>query len=571
MSFYVHESSYIDENVTIGEGTKIWHFSHVHRGAQIGKNCSLGQNVNIANNVKVGNGVKIQNNVSVYEGVELEDYVFCGPSMVFTNDLTPRSKYPKGSEGYKKTLVKYGASIGANATIVCGNTIGKWAMIASGAVVTKDVPDFALMAGVPAKQIGWVCECGLPLKEKLECPACNRKYFTSDDRLEQQKNNFRLGEINMEFRDLKTQYQKYKNEIDSAIQGVLNSANYIGGKQVNELEQQLAEYVGVKHCISCANGTDALSLVLMAWDVKEGDAVFVPDFTFFSTGEVVAFNGATPVFVDVDNKTFNLDPVKLQNSIEKTLKEGKLTPKVVIPVDLFGLPSDYTEIEKIAKQYNLQVMEDGAQGFGGNINGKMACSFGDAATTSFFPAKPLGCYGDGGAIFTNDDQLAETLKSIKVHGKGTNKYDNVRIGVNSRLDTIQAAVLQVKLKAFIEHEVEDVNKSYHLYTEKLKDIVETPYIPEGFYSSFAQYTIKLQTKEQRDGLQAELKKSGIPSMIYYNKPMHKQEAFSDLEIDNNDYPITNKLCETVLSLPMHPYLKEEEISAVVQVIREYLN
>lgn len=185
MSYFIHESSYIDENVKIGDGTKVWHFCHVQKGAQIGKKCSLGQNVNISNNVKIGDGVKIQNNVSVYEGVEIEDYVFCGPSMVFTNDLTPRSKYPKGSNGYKKTLVKYGASIGANATIVCGNTIGNWAMIASGAVVTKDVPDFALMAGVPAKQIGWVCECGNPLKDKLECEECGRKYVLVDTQLQE--------------------------------------------------------------------------------------------------------------------------------------------------------------------------------------------------------------------------------------------------------------------------------------------------------------------------------------------------------------------------------------------------
>ncbi|WP_078431934.1 DegT/DnrJ/EryC1/StrS family aminotransferase [Metabacillus halosaccharovorans] len=374
----------------------------------------------------------------------------------------------------------------------------------------------------------------------------------------------------MEFRDLKAQYNQYKSAIDDAIQNVLNSGAYIGGKEVNELEKELAEYVGVKHCITCANGTDALSLVLMAWDVKEGDAVFVPDFTFFSTGEVVSFNGATPVFVDVDEKTFNIDPVTLKQSIEKVIEEGNLNPKVVIPVDLFGLPANYDEIEKIAKQYDLLVLEDGAQGFGGNINGKMACSFGEAATTSFFPAKPLGCYGDGGAIFTNCDETAELLRSYKVHGKGENKYDNVRIGVNSRLDTMQAAILQVKLKAFIEHELDGVNSAYQLYSEKLRNFVETPYIPEGYYSSFAQYTIKLESKEQRDGLQARLKENDIPSMIYYIKPMHLQQAFANLTYRDEDFIITNKLCDTVLSLPMHPYLKEEEITKVCDVIKEFM-
>lgn len=370
----------------------------------------------------------------------------------------------------------------------------------------------------------------------------------------------------MEFRDLKAQYQAYKNEIDSAIQEVMTNGSFIGGKVVKELEEQLADFVGVKHCITCANGTEAMSLVLMAWGIKEGDAVFVPDFTFFSTGEVVSFRGATPVFVDVDRNTFNMDTGKLEEAIVKTIEEGKVTPKVIIPVDLFGLPADYDEIGRIAKKYNVRVLEDGAQGFGGNIRGKRACSFGDAATTSFFPAKPLGCYGDGGAIFTNDDELATLLNSLKVHGKGDNKYDNVRIGVNSRLDAIQAAVLQIKLKAFIDHELEAVNKSYHLYNERLRGIVEVPYIPEGYYSSFAQYTIKLQNKEQRDTLQATLKEHGVPSMVYYVKPMHKQEAFSYLDIEDHDFMITNQLCDTVLSLPMHPYLSEDDIQKVCDVI-----
>lgn len=372
----------------------------------------------------------------------------------------------------------------------------------------------------------------------------------------------------MEFRGLKAQYDKYKSEIDSAIQKVINNTNFIGGKEVNTLEQRLAEYVGVKHCITCANGTEAMTLLMMAWDIKEGDAVFVPDFTFFSTGEIVSFRGATPIFVDVDRDTFNIDTTKLENAITQVIEDGKLTPKVIIPVDLFGLPADHIEIERIAKNYNLRVLEDAAQGFGGSISGKKACSFGDAATTSFFPAKPLGCYGDGGAVFTNDYELAELLNSLKVHGKGDNKYDNVRIGVNSRLDSIQAAVLNVKLTAFIEHELEDVNRVYRLYTEKLKGVVETPVIPGGYVSSFAQYTIKLKSKEERDALQAKLKEKEIPSMVYYTKPMHKQGAFEGYAHSDNDYEVTNELCDTVLSLPMHPYLAESEIQLIIRNIIE---
>jgi dTDP-4-amino-4,6-dideoxygalactose transaminase len=370
----------------------------------------------------------------------------------------------------------------------------------------------------------------------------------------------------MEFRDLKAQYQRYKEEIDKAIQKVLVDASFIGGAEIKRLEDRLAEYVGVKHCITCANGTDAMSLVMMAWDIKEGDAVFIPDFTFFSTGEVVAFRGATPVFVDVDRNTFNIDTVKLEEAIQRTLDKGKLTPKAIIPVDLYGLPADHFEIDRIAKKYNLLVLEDGAQGFGGSINGKRACSFGDAATTSFFPAKPLGCYGDGGAIFTDNDELAELINSLKVHGKGDSKYDNIRIGLNSRLDTIQAAVLNVKLTAFIEHELDDVNRVYKLYTERLSDVVEIPVIPEGFHSSFAQYTIKLKNKEERDALQVKLKEVNIPSMVYYVKPMHKQRAFAEYENADSDFEVTNELCDKVLSLPMHPYLKEKEIIMISTVI-----
>lgn len=371
----------------------------------------------------------------------------------------------------------------------------------------------------------------------------------------------------MQFRDLKQQYQVLKEDMDQAMSEVLSAANFISGQQVKDLEAELAEYVGVKHCVTCANGTDALSLAMMAWDIGPGDAVFVPDFTFFSTGEIVSFAGATPVFVDVDLDTFNISVESLEQKIQEVLQEGKLTPKAVIPVDLFGLPADYVRVREIADQYNLLVLEDGAQGFGGKIGEKVACSFGDLSTTSFFPAKPLGCYGDGGAVFTDDDEMAQLLRSLRVHGKGTMKYDNVRIGLNSRLDTLQAAVLSVKLKAFREYEVEDINKVAKRYTELLDGIVKTPVVPEGFYSSWAQYTIQLDSRQERDGLQAKLKEEGIPSMIYYPKPMHRQQAFADLSFRDEDYKNTNQLCETVLSLPMHPYLSEEEIERVVYVIK----
>ena len=348
----------------------------------------------------------------------------------------------------------------------------------------------------------------------------------------------------MEFRDLKHQYQVLKPEIDKAVLETMASGAFIMGQPVRDLEAELAEYVGVKHCISCANGTDALTIALKIWGIGSGDAVFVPDFTFFSSAEVVSLEGATPVFVDV-----------------------KLKPRVIVAVDLFGLPANYPAICKIADQYGLLILEDGAQGFGGAINGKRACSFGDISTTSFFPAKPLGCYGDGGAVFTDNDEWAALADSYRVHGKGSFKYDNVRIGMNSRLDTLQAAILRVKLKAFRDYELTAVNKIAAQYTDLLKDTVKTPVIPEGFYSSWAQYTLRLDSKEQRDALQARLKENGIPSMVYYPTPMHLQTAFKNDPSSLSPLPSSSKLSKTVLSLPMHPYLSEQEIQTIAEAVK----
>nr|WP_314630343.1 DegT/DnrJ/EryC1/StrS family aminotransferase [uncultured Mogibacterium sp.] len=374
----------------------------------------------------------------------------------------------------------------------------------------------------------------------------------------------------MEFRDLKEQYTALKNDIDRQVDEVIASSRFIGGSKVSELEEKLAAYVGVKHCVTCGNGTDALELALMAWGIGEGDAVFVPDFTFFSSGEVVAILGATPVFVDVEEDTFNMDASSLEKAIAGVIADGNLRPSVVVPVDLFGLPANFPEIRKVADKYGLKILEDGAQGFGGEINGQKACSFGDISTTSFFPAKPLGCYGDGGAIFTNDDEAAELIRSYCVHGKGKMKYDNVRIGMNSRLDSLQAGILLPKLAAFAEYEVADVNSAATKYTELLNGTVATPVIPEGFLSSWAQYTIKLENKEQRDALQEYLKGKSIPSMIYYPKQMHNQEAFEAESDYGVDYSVTNKLCDTVLSLPIHPYISDEDLNEVASVIKEFL-
>lgn len=373
----------------------------------------------------------------------------------------------------------------------------------------------------------------------------------------------------MQFRDLKTQYQHLKNDIDRAMLDVAEGGNYIMGSPVKELETQLAEYVGAKHCISCANGTDALTLALKTLNIGKGDAVFVPDFTFFASAEVVALEGATPVFVDVDTATFNIDCESLKRAICAVRKDKTLCPKAIIAVDLFGLPADFGRIGVIAKEEGLFLIEDGAQGFGGHITGsnKRACGYGDIGTTSFFPAKPLGCYGDGGAVFTDNDEWAATIESLRVHGKGSNKYDNVRIGMNSRLDTLQAAILKVKLDAFRKYELTDVNKCAECYSKLLADKPEfiAPTVPHGYISSWAQYTIRLKEPSQRDTIQAKMRENGIPTMVYYPIPMSQQTAFKGLH-SVIDTPNASMLSKSVLSLPMHPYLCISDIENVVDCL-----
>ncbi len=328
--------------------------------------------------------------------------------------------------------------------------------------------------------------------------------------------------------------------------------------------------MGVKHCITCGNGTDALTLALMVWNIGPGDAVFVPDFTFFASGETPAYEGAVPIFVDVEEVTFNMSPSSLEEAIWQVKREGKLIPRVIIAVDLFGQPADYPEIRRIAEKYGLLILEDGAQGFGGRIGERKACSFGDISTTSFFPAKPLGCYGDGGAIFTDNDEWAALLRSYRIHGKGADKYDNVRIGMNSRLDTLQAAILQEKLKAFEEYELADVNLAARRYTEGLHKTVKTPAVREGFYSSWAQYSILLKGKEERDRLQAYLKEKGIPSMVYYPRPMSMQGAFAGMDCVKVDLSVAVDLCQRVLALPMHPYLTAEDQEEVIRFVDAFI-
>ena len=374
----------------------------------------------------------------------------------------------------------------------------------------------------------------------------------------------------MEFIDLKKQYSVLKKDINKNIKTVLDNGNYIMGEEVKTLEKELAEYVGTKYCATCANGTDALSIALMCYNVKPGDCVFVPSFTFFSTAEVVSLLGATPIFVDSMERTFNIDPEKLEKAIIKVESEKKLRPRGIIAVDLFGLPADYKLIKKIATKHQTFLIEDGAQGFGGSIDDKKACSFGDISTTSFFPAKPLGCYGDGGAIFTDSKELYDLILSLRIHGKGKFKYDNIRIGMNSRLDTIQAAILLAKLKAFKDYELDNRNKFAYIYTEKLKNYVKIPLIEHNYISSYAQYTLIFDNEKQRDFLQKYLNDRNIPTMIYYPKPLHKQAVYKNYDFNLDDLKVSENLSKCVLSLPMHPYLDGEIVNDICNYVIEGL-
>ncbi len=369
------------------------------------------------------------------------------------------------------------------------------------------------------------------------------------------------------FIDVAGQRRKLGKAIDDAVTKVLNHCQFILGPEVRELEAALSAFAGVKHTISCASGTDALTLVLLAKGIGPGDAVFCPSFTFAATCETVALLGATPVFVDVEAETFNMDVDSLERAIATAKKLG-LTPKAIIPVDLFGLPADHDSVAEIAEEHGLFVLDDAAQGFGGEYKGKKLGGFGIAAATSFFPAKPLGCYGDGGAVFTNDDQLAETIRGLRVHGQMPGKPEFSHIGLTGRLDTIQAAILLEKLRIF-PAEIEARNKVAARYNEKLGQYAIVPHVPEGYTSVWAQYTIRLQPG-RRDGLAAALKAEGIPTAIYYAKPPHRHEAYKKFPVAEGGLPNTDKLADEVISLPMHAYLDEPTQDRIVDAVKRAL-
>ena len=384
----------------------------------------------------------------------------------------------------------------------------------------------------------------------------------------------------MQFIDLAAQQRRIRQTIEKNILTVLDHGKYIMGPEITDLEERLAAYTGVPHAIGCSSGTDALLMALMAYEVGPGDAVLTTPFTFIATAEVIRLLGATPVFVDIDPVTFNIDPHRLKTAIE-ALKEGaagnhplpsnagkgKLTPRGIIPVDLFGLPADYDSILETAREYGLFVIEDAAQSFGAEYRGRKACSLAPVGCTSFFPAKPLGCYGDGGAVFTDDENLLEKMLSVRIHGQGHDKYDNIRIGINGRLDAIQAAVLLAKLDIFPE-EVVLRQQAADRYGALLAGIsgLTLPAVPENYTSVWAQYSILAKDETHRSALLEKLKAAGIPTAVYYPKPLHMQTAFTGLGHQPGDFPVSEDCARRIFSLPMHPYLKEADQERIAEVL-----
>lgn len=371
----------------------------------------------------------------------------------------------------------------------------------------------------------------------------------------------------IDFIDLKAQRRYIGQAMDDAILKVVHEGSYVLGPEVKQIEDELAAYCGAKHVIGCANGTDALVLCLAALELKPGDAVICPSFTFAATAEVIAWLGGTPIFADIDEATYNIDPKRLGAALDTAKKLG-LRPRALIPVDLFGQPADYDPIEAFCAENDLVMIADTAQGFGGRYKGRIAGSIGTLATTSFFPAKPLGCYGDGGAIFTDNDEYVDIIRSLHIHGKGTDKYDNIRIGVNSRLDTVQAAVLLQKLAIFNE-ELDKRQIVAQRYNEGLKDVSITPYVMPDCVSSWAQYTIRIPADRRASFIDA-LKAKGVPTAIYYPKPVHQQIAYKHFPVAGNGLPVSDRVAGEVIALPMHAYLDEATQGYIVETARAAL-
>jgi dTDP-4-amino-4,6-dideoxygalactose transaminase/acetyltransferase-like isoleucine patch superfamily enzyme len=559
--YFVHESSYVDTPCEIGEGTKIWHFSHVMKNAKIGKNCNIGQNVVISPDVVLGQNVKIQNNVSVYTGVICEDDVFLGPSMVFTNVVNPRSHVIRRDQ-YQQTLVKKGASIGANAVILCGNDIGRFSFIGAGAVITKDVPDYALVVGNPGRIVGWMCYCGIRLdfqdSSDTKCTACGKEYTMINDKQITEKTDNKVSSVPL--LDLKAQYATIRRQIEPVLKDVVESQYFILGPKVKELEEKIAAYSQCSHAIGVSSGTDALLIALMAIDLKPGDEVITTPFSFFATAGVIARLNAKPVFVDIQEDTYNLDPSKIEAAIsDKT--------KAIIPVHLFGQMAEMDPIMEIANKHKLFVIEDAAQAIGSeDEKGRRAGSVGHMGCFSFFPSKNLGGFGDAGMVVTNDEELANKLIKLRVHGSEPKYYHQI-VGGNFRIDALQAAILSIKLD-YLDQWTESRQKNAREYIEKFKENglekdLGLPGLKKGYRHIYNQFVLR---SSKRDDLIKHLRDHNIGCEIYYPITVSDQECFAYLNYKKGDFPVSEKAAEEVLAIPIYPELTQAQKSYIVETI-----
>lgn len=581
MKYFAHPSAVIDSPVQIGAGTRIWHFSHIMANARIGQHCNLGQNVFVAGGVHIGDNCKIQNNVSLYEGVTLEDHVFCGPSMVFTNIKHPRCEIVRRGE-YQSTYVERGATFGANCTVVCGVRVGQYALIGAGAVVTGDVPAYGLMAGCPARRIGWAGRAGYRLEPDPErdgcflCPSTGQRYIEEDpETLRPEPQPCPPSSPRpVPLLDLKAQYRRIRPEIRSAIDRVMESQGFILGPEVQRFEDEAAQYIGIDHTIGCASGSDALLLALMCLQANPGDEIITVPYTFFSTVGSIVRLGLRPVFCDIDPVTFNMNPDGLHKLI------GERT-RAILPVHLFGQCAPMQAIQRVAQRHNIPVIEDAAQAIGARDMGRATGTTGRIGCFSFFPSKNLGAFGDGGLLSTADEAVAERLRSLRVHGAGQTKYEHHRVGINSRLDALQAAVLRVKLRhldAWSDARAANADAYRKMFDEAgvVQASGSTPepgrLIPPQQTTErhiYNQFVIRVH-ESQRNPLQAHLKARSIGTAIYYPRPLHLQPCFKQLGHAEGDFPEAERASRQTLALPIFSELQRAQQERVVAEIVEFL-
>lgn len=582
---FVHATACVDRPCRIGRGTKVWHFCHVMSGAEVGEDCVLGQNVFVAGTARLGKNVKVQNNVSIYDGCVLEDDVFCGPSMVFTNVKTPRSEIVRKGQ-YQPTRVERGATLGANSTVVCGVRIGHHAFVAAGAVVTADVPPYALMVGVPARRDGWVGRAGLRLRRDAAtdlwvCPEAGERYRQVDastlvpvggETVEPNQPAADAAPVPMV--DLKAQFRSIEGRIRAATERVLASQRFILGEEVAAFEREIQAYSGARHAVGCASGSDALLLALMALDLEPGDEVLTSPYSFFATAGAAWRLGLRVTFCDIDLATFNLNVAGL---------EARRTPRtrVVIPVHLYGQCCETAPLLAFARRHQIHVVEDAAQAVGARDGGVTAGTAGTLGCYSFHPSKNLGCYGDGGMVVTDDERLAERLRTLRTHG-AKKKYFHDFVGLNSRLDELQAAVLRAKLPS-----LDEWCAARRARAETYRMLLREALPPSRVVGSFAakdsdppaggvvlpeerpqvrhvynQFVVRVPAAE-RDGIRARLKSRGIATEVYYPLPLHLQKCVPGQPYRPGDFPNSERASLESIALPMYPELQPGQQQRVV--------